>query len=341
MLFYQYIYQLVIENDCVIIPNFGAFIANYSQANIDFLNKEFSPPKREVIFNENLKHNDSLLADYIANKRNISVEHANSLIQTFVDETKKLLKKDEVVKLYKLGNIKLQNDKIEFIINTKENINEDSYGLSNFVFPVLSNKTIVPQLEITQNPKNKRKLAWIIAPVAAATISGLLFFSYTNLINNNSNLNLSNLFSFGIFKPHLKTEETIKTDKIKVNTEIEIVNNEELIKDIFSQPNDENILANNNTLQEEKTISELQKEEIITPKVIAFAIAGCFINYNNAQKLNETLISKGYSSEILPLSKGLYRVSIKSYHTRQNAINDLETLKIQTQNNDIWVLWIE
>ena len=57
----QHIEALLLENDCVIIPDFGGFIAHYSPAKIDSDTGQFLPPCRTIGFNAQLILNDGLL----------------------------------------------------------------------------------------------------------------------------------------------------------------------------------------------------------------------------------------------------------------------------------------
>ncbi len=59
----QYIKELLILNDCVIIPEFGGFVANYKPATIE--NNQFFPPAKEIAFNNKLVSNDGLLIKHI------------------------------------------------------------------------------------------------------------------------------------------------------------------------------------------------------------------------------------------------------------------------------------
>ena len=62
MKFDTYIAELLEEHDCVIVPDFGGFVANYAPANVNSINHRFDPPYRKISFNKLLVHNDGLLA---------------------------------------------------------------------------------------------------------------------------------------------------------------------------------------------------------------------------------------------------------------------------------------
>ncbi len=72
----KYIKYLLFEHDCVVIPDFGGFIANYVSADIHPIRHTFVPPSKNIAFNEMLKLNDGLLVAHIANHEHISREEA-------------------------------------------------------------------------------------------------------------------------------------------------------------------------------------------------------------------------------------------------------------------------
>ena len=61
-----YIKDLLYRYECVIIPGFGAFLANYTSATIDADSSTFYPPGKTISFNIQLQTNDGLLANYVA-----------------------------------------------------------------------------------------------------------------------------------------------------------------------------------------------------------------------------------------------------------------------------------
>ena len=66
MIIANYISDLLYRYDCVIVPDFGGFVANRIGAQVNNFTHTFSPPTKQITFNGLLKHNDGLLANYIA-----------------------------------------------------------------------------------------------------------------------------------------------------------------------------------------------------------------------------------------------------------------------------------
>ena len=73
--------ELLQLHDCVIFPNLGGFVAQYSPANLDEKKSVLSPPHKQILFNKNLVNNDGLLANAFAQKNNISYEDICILVR--------------------------------------------------------------------------------------------------------------------------------------------------------------------------------------------------------------------------------------------------------------------
>jgi len=58
----QHIFELLFQHDCVILSDFGGFVANYVSAKVDNSTQRIFPPAKTVIFNKYLSNNDGLLA---------------------------------------------------------------------------------------------------------------------------------------------------------------------------------------------------------------------------------------------------------------------------------------
>ena len=60
----RHIEMLLLENDCVVVPDFGGFIAHYQPARYVEEEGIFLPPLRTVGFNPQLTMNDGMLMPY-------------------------------------------------------------------------------------------------------------------------------------------------------------------------------------------------------------------------------------------------------------------------------------
>ena len=174
----KYIEDLLYRNECVVIPNFGAFITSVNSAN---LNNEgvFTPPSKSISFNKKIKKNDGVLANYIAELNNISFDEAMKLIKLNVSNfNNDILNKKDIV-FSKVGVISIKKGLTEFTSYTNVNYLKDSFGLSSVSSSFIK--------------RNKKKVPFSnFSKYAAALIVGLLIssFVYNNELNKIAQKNI-------------------------------------------------------------------------------------------------------------------------------------------------------
>ena len=125
-----YIYKLILENDTVIVPGFGAFISEYQPAMIDFETAELKPPSKRISFSPKIRYNDGLLTGYISENEGISDSNALELIEKECDKILYLLDKGTRVNMEGIGSFLYnENQEIEFEPAIEGNLLLDSFGL--------------------------------------------------------------------------------------------------------------------------------------------------------------------------------------------------------------------
>lgn len=143
-----HISELLYDHNCVIIPNFGGFLANYSSAKIHPVLHQFTPPSKHIVFNKNLKNNDGLLANQIAASENIQYTAALEQINSFVNDINASLKKGEKIKIDTIGVLSLDVERnIQFKQSTTNFLNE-AFGLDEFQSPAINQGTLSKKIEI-------------------------------------------------------------------------------------------------------------------------------------------------------------------------------------------------
>ena len=174
----KYIEDLLYRNECVVIPNFGAFITSVNSAN---LNNEgvFTPPSKSISFNKKIKKNDGVLANYIAELNDISFDEAMKLIKLNVSNfNDDILNRKDIV-FSKVGVISINEELTEFVSYSNINYLKDSYGLSSVSSSFIK--------------RNKKKAPFSnFSKYAAALIAGLLISSivYNNELNKIAQKNI-------------------------------------------------------------------------------------------------------------------------------------------------------
>ena len=182
--------KLLHSNECVIVPNFGAFVLKAKSAYIQ--KNEFFPPSKYVSFNAMLKDNDGLLAKHISVERKISYKKSLKLISEEVIYFKKSLSKDLIIDTKSLGIFELK-EKETLVFNPDFSINFDNkvFGLKSFVRePMLSKIS-------EESKKNNQVSSNVLLKYAAIAIS-VIGFSYFGYFNYNDYLNNEKLKNIAI-----------------------------------------------------------------------------------------------------------------------------------------------
>ena len=306
----KYISDLLYNNDCIIIMNFGGLVCNHISALLDEETGILSPPNKTILFNSQLKENDGLLINHISSHEKISLEKAKNEVLKFVDQCNSNLKKFRSLRFEKIGLFTLSDEgKILFTQDSNVNYNINSYGFQDLINNKITrdhSKVIEESLKIikTKNrltPKRMLKAAAILIPLL-----GISLLSITQEKNINKVYNqIAELNPLSFFET--KAEEKVET----------IIPVKEIKKEI------------------EKPILSVPKEVINEKKF--YIIAGAFGVEENANKLKARLNSWNYNSTIIK-NNNIMRVSYNEFTTKEDAI--LSLAKIRKENPQAWILTI-
>lgn len=152
-----YIEDLLFKHQCVIIPEFGAFVSNRKAAELA-ADKTFSPPQKELTFNARLTYNDGLLAKHISEVERSSYEEAQSYIKSTVVRWKQDLGTGKEVRLENIGKFtKGTDNNIIFTSLSKENYLTDSFGMSNVAAKEINKNETGIELANTSNNNQNNK----------------------------------------------------------------------------------------------------------------------------------------------------------------------------------------
>ena len=189
MSIFKYISHLLHSNDCVILPNFGAFVLKSKSAYIE--ENEFFPPSKYVSFNSMLKDNDGLLAKFISEERKISYKKSLKLISDEVKVLNEKLSEDLIFDTEYLGIFELK-EKNTLIFNPDFSINFDSsvFGLNSFVRkPIINISSKKASDKVQFDTNNLLRYAAIFISILGLSYFG--YFNYNNYLNNEKLKNIA------------------------------------------------------------------------------------------------------------------------------------------------------
>ncbi|MBK9190266.1 MAG: SPOR domain-containing protein [Crocinitomicaceae bacterium] len=147
----NHIADLLKLHNCVIVPEFGGFIASYESAWVNRSRSVITPPFKKVLFNDKLIQNDGLLANELVIQHAISFNEAMSEIQMHVNAWRKNLEEGHRIELGEIGFLFKQENKIIFEQNREVNLLLQAYGLSQVSFVDFAAKAVVSEIK-TEKP---------------------------------------------------------------------------------------------------------------------------------------------------------------------------------------------
>lgn len=303
----QYISQLLYRYQCVTVPGFGAFLAEMQPAQLNESSNAFYPPKKLISFNANVRNNDGLLANHIAQAEKTTYDEAVEAIGSEVGIWKNILEINERFTLKNIGELSLNHEKnIVFAPYDQFNYLKEAFGLSSFVSPGIKREAYKQEAEaieekapiaITPEKRKSRPYLRYTAIVALAlTAAGSIGYKlYERQIDQNT----------------LVTEKSVQKavqQKIQEAT-------------FFIE-----------TPMPAVTLSV--KEEAMPYHVVA----GAFRQESNADRIYHTLSDKGFKARRLPKNRhGLYPVLYGSYPSYREAYKAMSEIK-RNDNPDAWLL---
>ncbi|MGV3638063.1 MAG: hypothetical protein ACO1NQ_10535 [Flavobacteriales bacterium] len=146
------LHELLHEHDCVIVPGWGGFLAQYRPARIDEARALVHPPSKEVGFNRHLLRNDGLLTDHIAQREAIGFADANQRIDQAVSGWRAHLNAHGRVEIPRIGIFYHDAQRnLQFDPDDRANFLKESYGLRPIhATPVLR---AAPEPQVIELPK--------------------------------------------------------------------------------------------------------------------------------------------------------------------------------------------
>ncbi len=302
-----YISDLLYRYDCVTIPEFGAFLTKRVSATLDESNHTFFPPKKVISFNEQLQHNDGLLASYIADAEKIPYEIAVQKISKQVKSIKSFLTEGETLSFSTIGDLALNTDgKIVFEPSYNSNYLTDAFGLSEFEVSHVNREVYKQQVEtledvipisITPERREKRSyLKYAAVALIALTVGG--FAASTFYIN-------------------------------KVDTHNQLAQ-EAANQQLDAKVQEATFIIENPLPSATLTVEKQQGKYHI--------IAGAYRVEENSDKKIAELQDLGFKARTIGVNKyGLHEVVYSSYENSNEALIALRDIR-QTYNKEAWLL---
>ncbi|MCD8260073.1 MAG: SPOR domain-containing protein [Bacteroides sp.] len=363
----KHIEILLLDNDCVILPGFGGFIAHSIPAGWNSEENSFTPPYRSIGFNPQLTLNDGVLTQSFMAAYHTNFPDAERIVNQKIRQLTEQLYAEGSINLYPVGTLNYSVEgKISFTPSQQHIQTPSLYGLGSFEIKELCQlektveKTLQSPVLVPDTPRKEHHIPYLREAVAVA-VAILLFFLLSKPVENTDvqQLNYAQLIPSGIFEifdrePLAMTLVEKNNDRtgrqnarpkvvkeVKVNkTKPEITNKETAeaipVPAVVSEP---------------VPVAPAQKAEV-TPQPAPTAPEAATIKSSKPYKIIVASVSQeqeaaamvrklqteGYKEAEVVKGDGRIRVSILAYQARKEANKNLNLLREVTPYTTAWLL---
>ena len=267
-----HIFNLLQEHDCVIVPNFGAFVARNISAKISRDGSRIYPPNKEITFNKSLIKSDGLLINRISSNENISYDMANDKLSNWVVKSHKKISKQGYIEIKNIGSISLENEK--YIFNPSQNsiFLKSSYGLNS----IDSN-----EIKRSTNIISNSYLKYAAILIVFLSLAGIFTKSYFDSVNEFNEASYA--------QANLEIEKKIQKATFNINSSLPTVK-----LPIKKQYGDFHIIAGSFMLEENslKMIAALKNKGFIEARKVGVNKFGLLqVAYNSYDTVEEARVA--------------------------------------------------
>lgn len=336
----KHIEILLLSKDCVVVPDFGGFVAHHVCAHYKENDSLYYPPLRTIGFNPQLKLNDSLLVQSYVDAYEMSYPDALNLIENEVNEMRQRLENNGFLEMEGLGSFTMNKDGMpEFEPCLAGILTPNHYGLSSYEIVSLQQEAVAVA------DKQIHEVGQSIEPLAKKQ-------SNASLINmswvRNAAVACAVIFAFFMI-PQLKVSQDNSTNNANSSLLSRV-----MPKDIVNGTPD---LSSANLSQgiSECSMGSINMASFInntgkpnlmfvssdSSKPYYSIILASHVTIENALEFVNQLHSLGYQ-EAKILSKGSTKVLYGQFDTKEEAYDVLIPLKNSDSNfTDAWVMKVE
>ena len=300
-----YISDLLYRYECVILPGFGAFLSQKVSSEFNEKEQNFYPPKKQLSFNSQLKKNDGLLANYIAEVENLGYRQAVYRIDEYVQQLQLQLEKDKSFIIKNIGTFEVIQGKLQFEPLATSNFLADAFGLSSIPALTVSREVLKKQIE-----ELEEKAPILFTPEKRSASSYLKYAAIGILAIGLTGFTGLKLYSNQVSDHNIAEQQAAESQlQQKIQQATFVIDNPlpEITFTVTNQSGNYHI------------------------------VAGAFRVEENAHQKVTELRTEGHKARYIGENKyGLHQVVYSSYLTRREAINEL--YKVQRTNAGSWLL---
>ena len=370
----QHIEALLLENDCVIVPGLGGFVAHYAPATRVKEENIFLPPTRIIGFNPQLKMNDGLLVQSYMSVYGTNFSDATKMVERKVDELIATLHEDGKVDLPNVGEVRYTiHNTFDFAPYDNKITTPYLYGLDAFEMQELSalEKPSTENVAAYSVPvaikKEKRTFSIkfnraYLTNAAAVVAAIVLSFFFSTPIENTEVVeeNYAKLLPDELFEKIEKQSLAITPIVVKQNTptrksankqkgtqkkvvapvavrEVKVGKTPAVSTEAQAKTETSKAVVTSET-PKQNVQPVAAKQSVATPKRPYHIIIASVGTEQDAEAMAAQLVAKGFSTAKAIVGDGKMRVSIESCGTEVEAYQALARIRQNEMYKNAWVL---
>jgi len=331
MIIGKYIRNLLEDRTRVILPGFGNLEVVLSEGTKAAPGNRIEPPGLMIKFDSSLSKDDGLLAETMAAGEVMEREEAQQRVLELVDTIKFSLDKGDDFLLPETGTFSRDADgKVHFRADPAWILEPDQYGLESMELLELDelpvegaasqdsgkgSKAASGTTELTPpkpKPKSKKwRVIWLVAAALIVVLVVLILIPSEKLFNRQPEREVVD-----------QAEGT--RDQAEGTTDQQDAETEEQVSEPEPVPQE-------TETEEEQALPVEESNDF-------FIIAGSFSKLNNASDLQDQLKNQGYNAEMMITENRMYRVSVASFATKEEAERALAQIKTEAGMQSCWLL---
>lgn len=369
----RHIETLLLENDCVILPDLGGFVAHYNAATYIEEEHTFLPPTRTIGFNPQLKMNDGVLVQSYMSVYGTNFSDATRMVNKKIQELIASLHENGKVVLPNVGEIRYTiHGTYDFVPYDNQVTTPSLYGLDSFEMkplaelqrkedrkpaagmphrmPTVTTTVAKPQRRLRTFRLNRTYLTNAVAMIAAV----ILFFLFSTPIENTEvvqgnyarllpeelfeQIGKSSLAVTPVQQPEAAPQKTVSAQAQRRPATTE--NKAKHVKPIVMREVKVKDLATDKTetKQEQTAAQPVAAPVAKAAKKPYHIIVASVATEKDAQAMASQLKEKGYAGASAIIGNGKMRVSIESFATQAEAYQSLQTIRQNKNYESAWVL---
>ena len=126
-----YLKKLLYQYDCVVVPELGGFLTHYQSATYSEATGQYLPPRKRLAFNEALRLDDGVLANFMMLHESLTREEALRKIGSFVAELRKQVQQAGCFDLEGIGLFTPNDEgRLQFDPELRHNFFGEAFGMA-------------------------------------------------------------------------------------------------------------------------------------------------------------------------------------------------------------------